>query len=123
MNKVNLKKALILSVSILSFNVYADILDGNDELAKQCQDLSETVASLVSSQAKSTCAEKLDMASLLIEQAGNAIMESAYQTAKDELNNAIYTLQYAELNSCNRYIQISHSKFEAQKIKNSLYSF
>ena len=120
MNKVNLKKVLILSCSVLSFNINAHSLGNNDVMAKQCQDLAETVASLVSSQAKSTCAEKLGLASIQLEKAGNLILDSAYLTAKDALSNAIFTLQYAELNICNRYIQISHSKIEAQKIKNSL---
>jgi hypothetical protein len=120
MNKVNLKKFLILNLAALSFNSNAYSLGDNDVMAKQCQELSEAVASLISSQAKNTCAEKLGMASIQIEKAGNLILDSAYNTAKVALNNAIFTLQYAELNTCNRYIEISHSKLEAQKIKNLL---
>ena len=120
MNKVNLKKVLIFSFSILSFSLNANQLDTNDALARHCQELSESVASLIASQAKTTCAEKLGIASILIEKSGSFILESAYNSAKKELSNAMDSLQYAELNSCNRYIEILHSKFEAQKIKNSI---
>ncbi|MCL9684810.1 hypothetical protein [Legionella maioricensis] len=120
MNNVSLKKALILSLPILSFNMHADVLEKKEVLAQQCQDLSVTVASLISSQARTTCAERLGMASVLIEKAGYLILDYAYSSAQNELTHAVSSLRYAELNSCNRYIQISHSKFEAQKIKNSL---
>lgn len=120
MNNVSLKKALILCLPILSFSVNADTLEKKEVLAQQCQELSVTVASLVSSQARATCAERLGMASILIEKAGYLILDYAYSSAKTELTHAVSSLRYAELNSCNRYIQISHSKFEAQKIKSSL---
>ena len=120
MNNVCLKKALILSLPILSLSVNADILGKKEVLAQQCQELSVTVASLVSSQARVACAERLEMASILIEKAGYLILDYAYSNAKTELTHAVSSLRYAELKSCNRYVQISHSKFEAQKIKNSL---
>lgn len=120
MNNVSLKKALILSLSILAFSLNADTLSSKELLAMQCQYLSKTVADLIASQAKNTCVEKIATASFLIEKAGYLILDYAYSSAKKELNHAVYSLQYAELNSCNKYIQISHSKFEAQKIKNML---
>jgi hypothetical protein len=120
MKKVNLKKAVVLSLFILFFNVNANDLGNKDRLAQQCQDLSESVASLISSQVTSICTEKLGLATIQIEKAGYLILDYAYSNAKKELENAMYTLQYAELNSCNRYIQIVHSKFEAHKIKKSL---
>jgi hypothetical protein len=119
MNKVSLKKAIIFSLSLLSFNINA-AAHYNKELAKQCQDLAEIVASLMSSQAKTACAEKLGLASYTLEKAGALILEHVYPVAKMELNYAIYNLQYAELISCNRYIQISHAKLEAKKIKKFL---
>ncbi|WP_045096291.1 hypothetical protein [Legionella fallonii] len=120
MNNVSLKKVLVLSLALLSFSLNANTISNMDSLAQQCQDLSKTVAALVSSQAKRTCIEKLNTASVFLEKAGYLILEYANATAKKELNHAIYSLQYAELNSCNRYIQIAHTKFEAQKIKNAL---
>ena len=121
MNKVNFKKTtILLSLSILTFSVNANILAKHDRLALQCHELSQTVTSLISSQAKSICAEKLGEASMQIENAGYLILDYANSNAKKELEKAVYTLQYAELNSCNRYIQIAHSKFEANKIKSSL---
>ncbi|BCA94297.1 hypothetical protein TUM19329_06580 [Legionella antarctica] len=120
MNNVSLKKALILCLPILFFSINADALGKKEVLAQQCQDLSATVASLVSSQVRADCAERLGLSSVSIEKAGYLILDYSYPTAKKELNLAVSHLRYAELNSCNRYIQISHSKFEAQKIKNSL---
>lgn len=120
MIKMILKKTLILSLPILGFGVNAAIVHDREALAKQCQELSRTVASLVSSQQKSTCVDKLVLASVQIDTAGAFIIDDAIPAAKQHLDDSIYALQYAELNSCNRYIQISHSKFEAQRIKNSL---
>lgn len=120
MNKVSLPKALILSLVLVFFSFSADAISSTESLAQRCQDLSKTVAALVSSQAKKTCIEQLNTASVFLEKAGYLILEYANATAKNELNHAIYSLQYAELNSCNRYIQIAHAKFEAHKIKNAL---
>lgn len=120
MNNVILKKALIFSLVFISFSLNANGFANKEYLAIECQDLSKTVAALITSQAKNTCMDHLNKASLLIEKAGNLILEYAYSTAKKELSLAVFSLQYAELYSCNRYIQIAHSKFEAQKIKNSL---
>ncbi|MDP3268160.1 MAG: hypothetical protein Q8M40_03845 [Legionella sp.] len=114
------KKALILSISVLSLNASADILASKENLTRQCRDLSLSVASLISSQERHMCSEKLSQASGQIDRAGNSIIDDAYPVAKQELDSAVLALQFAQLNSCNRYIQISHSKFEAQKIKNSL---
>jgi hypothetical protein len=120
MIKMILKKALILSLSLYAFNVAAQTLPGRDGLANQCYDLAEAVDQLVLSQHKKDCVDKLAAAADYIMSAGESIADDAYMDAKRELEDAIYNLQYSELNSCNRYIQISHSKFEAQRIKNSL---
>jgi hypothetical protein len=115
---IPLKKILALSLFAVSFTINAA---GNDRehLVRQCHDLSEKIISLISSQGKKSCVEKLDTASAQLKSAGELIANNHHE-AKQELDNAIYSLQYAELNNCNRYIQISHSKFEAHKIKSSL---
>lgn len=117
---MHLKKALLIGLSFLSLNAYSDTAASKEALALQCRQLADTVASLVYSQEKKACVEKLALAAIQIEDAADFILDDAYHPAKQELDRAVYTLQYAELNSCNRYIQISHSKFEAQKLKNSL---
>lgn len=119
MIKPYLKHILVLSVLAVSFSAHAINLN-KELLAKECRDLAENISSLVSSQGRQSCVEKLGMASIQIETAGDLILEDNYATAKQELENAVYSLQYAELNTCNRYIQIAHSKLEAQRIKNSL---
>ena len=120
MLKMILKGSFILALPVIALNLYASASPSKEVLAKQCHELSDTVASLVSSQQKSICIDKLVFASLKIESAGSLILDDSVSTAKEDLDHAVYTLQYAELNSCNRYIQISHSKFEAQRIKNAL---
>lgn len=118
---IRLKGVLILGLSALALNAIAhDTFESKDSLLLKCRDLAQSVASLVSSQEKRACAEKLVMASTYIDTAGDWIVEDNYAAAKKELDTAVYNLQYAELNNCNRYIQISHSKFEAQRIKNAL---
>ncbi len=118
MVNLHLKKILFLGLLTVSFNTSADT--DKELLIQRCRDLSESIISLVSSQGKKSCVEKLGTASLQIETAGEWIMNDNPVIAKQELDYAIFSLQYAELNNCNRYIQISHSKFEAQKIRNSL---
>lgn len=120
MMQMSLKKTLILTLSILSFSTSAHNLVDKDLLVKQCRDLSETIGLLVSSQGKKSCVEKLGSASVQIEDAGDFIINNDNVSARQELDSAIYSLQYAELNNCNRYMQISHSKFEAQRIKSYL---
>lgn len=117
MISMSFKKAIALILPLLAFNANAA---SKDQLVQQCRDLSSTVASLVSSQQKKACVEKLGMASMNFDVAGDLIVDDYYQAARNELDSAILSLQYAELNSCNRYIQISHSKLEAQRIKNDL---
>lgn len=121
MIKMSFRRAIILSFSVLALNANAqNSFESKETLIQRCRDLAQSVASLVSSQDKKACAEKLALASMQIDTAGDWMVDDVYSAAKSELDNAVYTLQYAELNSCNRYIQISHSKFEAQRIKNSL---
>ncbi|CAM2948201.1 Uncharacterised protein [Legionella pneumophila] len=120
MINMKLKATLIACLSVLTLSSYANSSENKEAILQQCHDLASTVASLVSSQAKKTCAEKLVIASIHIDTAADWIVEDVHSAAKQELDNAIYSLQYAELNSCNRYIQISHSKLEAQRIKSLL---
>ncbi|KGP64247.1 hypothetical protein EP47_04135 [Legionella norrlandica] len=119
MINMKLKAALIVCLSVLTLGVYANSLS-KETILQQCRDLSSLVASLVTSQEKRACAEKLALASMHIDTAIDWIIEDVYHAARQELDNASYALQYAELSSCNRYIQISHSKFEAQRLKNLL---
>ena len=119
MVNIHFKKILVLSLFSVSFNTSAAHTD-KDLLVQQCRDLSENIISLVSSQGKKSCVEKLADASAQIETAGELIMDDINSAARQELDSAIFSLKFAELNNCNRYIQISHSKFEAQKIRSSL---
>ncbi|MDI1351430.1 MAG: hypothetical protein PSV35_01465 [bacterium] len=120
MINMSLKKVFIISFSVLSFSASAQNQVPKDFLIKQCRDLSEHIKLLVVNQGKKPCVEKLGLASEQLVSAAYLIDNDQYPNAKHELDNAVYTLQYAELSSCNHYIQISQSKFEAQKIKNYL---
>ena len=113
-----LKNILILGLLTLSINTNAST--DKEFLMQRCRDLSENVISLISSQGRKACVEKLGSASIQIETAGDLIMTDESNSARQVLDQAIYSLQYAELSNCSRYIQISHSKFEAQKIKSLL---
>lgn len=120
MRNTKFKTVFLVCMSVLTFNSHASSFANKDVLIKQCRDLSMTVGTLVSSQQKQSCAEKLASASFQLDVAADWIIDDVYSSAKQELDKAVYSLQYAELNTCNRYIQISHSKFEAQKIKSQL---
>lgn len=119
MNNIPFKKIMAFTLFTVSINTIAANIDKED-LAQQCRDLSERIISLVSSQGKQSCVEKLGDASFQIETAGELIINDNNNLARQELDGGIYSLHYAELNNCNRYIQISHSKLEAQKIRSSL---
>lgn len=119
MLNMDLRKSLIISLSALSFGVNASTIVSKENLAKQCHVLAETVFSLIASQQKPDCIEKLTVASSHIKNAGDFILTEAYVPARENLDISIFTLQYAALSNCSRYIQISHAKFEAKKIKNS----
>lgn len=118
MVKMILKRAIILSLPVFSMNVQSG--PSKEFLANQCYDLSRVIVSLVDNQERITCSNKLYMAFTQMGSASLFIMEDSSDIAKEMLNNAIGNLQYAELLSCKHYIQISHSKFEAQKIKTLL---
>ena len=118
MFKMILKRALIYSLPVLSMSAQSG--QSKEFLANQCYELSRVVISLVDSQGKKECIDKLQVASIQMNSAAELIMEDAADAAKQILNNAVAALQYAELLSCNRYILIAHSKFEAQKIKTLL---
>ncbi len=89
-------------------------------LANQCQELSRVIISTSQKQDKKQCIDKLYMASIQVDTAAVLIIEDEPNAAKEILNNAVADLQYAELLSCKQYIQIAHSKYEAQKIKTLL---
>lgn len=118
MLNMDLKKSLIMGLSIVFFNTNAAVLN-KENLAKQCHVLAETVTTLVTSQNKTECAEKLSVAAKYIKNAGDFILNDAYSQARENLDVSIFTLQCAALSNCNRYIQISHAKIEAKKIKSS----
>ncbi len=114
-----LKRILTLGLVTIAFNTQA--FTDKELLIHRCRNLSENIMSLVSSQVRTSCVEQLNAASILIEAASAWIALDHNSSAKEELEQAIFSLQYAELNTCNQYIQISHSKFEAHKIKNMVY--
>lgn len=118
MFKMTLKRALILSLPVFSMNVQSG--SSKEFLANQCYELSRVIISLADLQEKKICINKLNLASVQMSTAALLIMEDSPEIAKEILNNAVADLQYAELLSCKQYIQIAHSKFEAQKIKTLL---
>ena len=118
MFKMTLKTALILTLPVFSMNVQFG--PSKEFLANQCYELSRVIVSLADNQEKKVCINKLYMASVQMSSAAYLIMQDSSDVAKELLNNAVAALQYAELLSCKQYIQISHSKFEAHKIKTLL---
>lgn len=120
MINMKFRKALFFGLAVLSYNSSAATYVNKEVLAKQCRELAFNVTSLVADQQQKTCTEKLAIASMKFESAGALILKAAASNAKQQLNEAAYLLQYAELSNCNKYIQIAHAKFEAQRIKNSL---
>lgn len=89
-------------------------------LANKCYELSYAIISASENQDKKQCINKLYMASIQVGTAAVLIMGDEADPAKEILNNAVADLQYAELLSCSQYVQIAHSKFEAQRIKSLL---
>lgn len=118
MIKMTLKRALILSLPVFTMSVHSG--KSKEFLANQCNDLSRTIVFLADNQEKKLCIDKLHLASVQMSTAALKIMEDSSDVAKESLNNAVGDLQYAELLSCKQYMQISHSKFEAHKIKTLL---
>ncbi len=118
--KNTFKIGTILCSVILASSANASMKSKNQDLGYQCLELSRTVYLLISNQKKSRCSEKLLLASQYIEDAGESLIDNAIEEAKKDMDQSISALQYAELETCNRYIQISHSKIEAQKIKNAI---
>ena len=117
MFKIILKRALIFSLPVLSMNAHSDSI--NESIANKCYELSKVVISLANDQEKMTCTNKLYLASTQMSTAAFLIGQESTQEVKQILNNAISALQYAELLNCKQYILISHTKFEAQRIKTS----
>lgn len=118
---MNIKGIFILSLFWCGLNtsVYSGVAN-KETLPQKCMHLSQDVYALILNQDKKSCIEKLTQASTQIDQAAEWIAEEIYTTAKSELSKAVYLLQFAELNNCHRYIQITHAKFETQKIKRKL---
>lgn len=120
MYTINLKKIFVLSFSSLILSSALHAAQDKEVLAQQCNELSTTVASLVSSQQNKGCIEKLSNATNLIKSAGALILANSIQDAKENMKDAFFNLQIAEVYSCSRYVQISHSKSEAIRIYNLL---
>lgn len=118
MSKMILKKALILSLFAVSMSGQA--AQNKDFLMNGCYDLAKTINSLVESQHNPACIEKLYLASIQMNSAAALILNDYAERAKQKIDNAIAALQFAELTGCNRYIQISHSKLEANKLRHLL---
>ena len=120
---ISLRKAFVFPLLLCAWSVNAGLQIPSPELLiKQCRDLSMKISTLVKGQKKGECIDKLDLASSQMNLAGERISAENYPFARKELASAIYALQYAELSVCNYYIQISHSKLEAKKIRQSLSS-
>ncbi|TAL64411.1 MAG: hypothetical protein EPN84_03410 [Legionella sp.] len=120
MFKLILRRALFCSLPFLSISTVQAMHPNKDVLATQCRVLAQSVSSLISSQKKEACVDKLILSTYLLSVASEYILDDSDDIAKEELTDAIYNLQYAELLNCKRYIQISHAKFETQKIMDSL---
>ncbi|MFJ1270218.1 hypothetical protein ACD661_16825 [Legionella lytica] len=119
MSKIILKKALILSLfSLSTSSVQAD--QNKDLLVNRCHDLAKMVKSLVGSQHNPTCVDKLALAANQINVAAVLIAEDSADQAKQIIINAAKDLQFAQLTGCSHYIEISHSKVEAIKLRHLL---
>lgn len=114
------KSALFLGLCVVSAAANTHVFLGQSAFFLQCKALSKKVASLVPQQKQALCVEQLILASTEIDIAANHLLDGEVQAAKEALAHSVFILQYAALNSCSQYIQISHSKFEANQIKNSL---
>lgn len=115
-----LKSALCLGLCMVSAAANTHVFWDQSAFFLQCKALSKKVASFVPQQKQAFCVEQLILASTEIDMAANHLLDGEMQAAKEALAHSVLTLQYAALNSCRQYIQISHSKFEANQIKNSL---
>ncbi|KTD62947.1 hypothetical protein Lsan_1607 [Legionella santicrucis] len=118
MFKMILKRSLVCSLILFSMNAQSEL--SKEFLANQCHQLSHVIISTLEKQNRKQCMDKLYRASIQVNTAAVLIMGDEPNSAKGMLNNVVADLQYAELLSCNQYIQIVHSKFEAQKIKTLL---
>lgn len=118
---MNIKGIFILSLfwCLVNTSAYSGVIN-KEALLQKCHYLSQNVYALVANQDKKSCIEKLSQASIQIDQAAEWIKAEVYLTAKSELSKAVYLLQFSEFNNCHRYIQISHAKREAQKIKRKI---
>ncbi|CAM4502620.1 MAG: hypothetical protein LEGION0403_FIIPPAGN_02568 [Legionella sp.] len=119
MSKMILKKALILSLFSLSVSsVQAE--QNKDLIVNRCNDLAKMVKSLVVSQHNPICVDKLALAANQMNVAAALIADDSVDQAKQIIVNAVNDLQFAELTGCSHYIQISHSKVEAIKLRHLL---
>ena len=118
MSNMILKRALVLSLLALSFSIHAS--QNKEYLANRCNELAQTVTSLVASQRNPTCIDKLYLASMQMNTAAGLILDDSTNVAKEIIDNAISALQFAEFASCNQYIQISHTRHEVYKLKHLL---
>lgn len=109
------KRALICSLILCSVNAQSGL--SKEFVANQCDDLSHVIISISEKQNKKRCIDKLYRASLQLDTAAVLIIDDESNAAKELLNHAVANLYHAELLSCKQYIQITHSKTEAQKIR------
>jgi hypothetical protein len=111
-------KVFPLGLFILSMSAQAQY--SKEFLANCCVKLAQTVTTLGSSQNNSICIDKLHLASKQINTAARLILEEDTESARQNISEAIHSLRYAELSNCQQYIQISHSKLEARKLRELL---
>lgn len=116
MFKLILKRALFCSLPLFCLSNAQAMHPNKEALAFQCRAISQSVSELIASQVKEPCVDKLLLSSYHLNTSSEYLLDEEDDIAKEELLEAIYDLQYAELYNCKRYIQISHAKFETQKI-------
>ncbi len=114
---MSVKTVLVLSLVFASF---AGSAQSRDSLIEQCYDLSEHVYSLASQQVKTQCGDKLIHAATHIERAGNFLTLNHDFSARQDLNEAVSDLQYAELSMCSQYLHIVHAKFRAHQLETTV---
>lgn len=118
MSKRILRQVLILN--LFAFTAFTQAGQSKEYVVKQCYELAQTITTLVTGQPNPTCVDKLFLASGQMNTACTMVSGDSAETAKAFIDNSFYALQYAQFNGCNHYIEISHSKLEAHKLKHLL---
>jgi hypothetical protein len=117
---IQLKQVVFLALLLLNWGANALNLCSKETLVQECRALELSVSALVPSQEKMVCTEELMFAADKLKDAAHWINEGTYIKARLVLDQAISLLYYAELNACNQYVQIAHSKLAAIRIRNAL---